>query len=56
MVYEGENIDTFAVNWVYSNYAIQNTLYLPLPDIISKISAAVKNPKSIIPRISPLQG
>ena len=56
MVYEGEAIDTFSVNWVYSNYAIQNTLYLPLPDIISKISAAVKNPKSIIPRISPLQG
>lgn len=56
MVYEGENIDTFPVQWVYSNYAVQNTLYLPLPDIINKISAGIKNPRSIIPRISPLQG
>lgn len=56
MVYEGENIDTFPVQWVYSNYAVQNTLYLPLPDIINKISAGIKNPSSIIPRISPLQG
>lgn len=56
MTYEGENIDTFPVQWVYSNYAIQNTLYLPLPDIINKITAGIKNPKSIIPRISPLQG
>lgn len=53
--YDGESIDTYPVVWKYSNYAIQNTLYLPLPDIITKISNAFKNPSSLIPRISPLQ-
>lgn len=55
LVYEGENLDTFPVTWSYSNYAVQNTLYLPLPDIITKISGIIKNPKQFIPRVSPLQ-
>jgi len=51
LVYEGEAIDTYPVTWRYSNYAVQNTLYLPLPDIINRIRSG-----NIIPRISPLQG
>lgn len=50
LVYEGEAIDTYPVTWRYSNYAVQNTLYLPLPDIINRIRSG-----NIIPRISPLQ-
>lgn len=53
--YDNEGMDSFQVRWVYSNYAVQNTLYLPLPDIISKIAGAFKNPSSLIPQISPLQ-
>lgn len=55
LVYGDENIDTFPVQWKYSNYAVRNSLYLPLPDIINKISKGIKNPKSLIPRVSPIQ-
>lgn len=55
MVYENEAMDTFPVTWKYSNYAIQNTLYLPLPDIITKLSQLFKNPIGSLPRVSPLQ-
>lgn len=55
LVYEGEAMDTFPVVWKYSNYGIQNTLYLPLPDIITKISRLFKDPIGTLPRVSPLQ-
>ena len=44
-----EEVENYDVPFLYDSYGIENTLYIPLPDIISKIS------KGNIPRISPFQ-
>lgn len=47
--YDSESMESYNVSFLYDNYGIENNLYLPLPDIITRIS------KNSIPRISPLQ-
>jgi hypothetical protein len=49
LTYDTEDIESYDVSWLYDYYTIENSLYIPLPDIISKIG------KGNIPRISPLQ-
>ena len=49
LTYDREDMDVNSTEWTYSNYSIQNNLYLPLPDIINKISSSNFN------RISPFQ-
>lgn len=49
LTYDAEAMEINSTTWSYSNYAIQNNLYLPLPDIINKISAGNFN------KISPFQ-
>lgn len=44
---------TISTNWTYTDYALSNSLYLPLPNIIDKISNAFNGNFS---RISPFQG
>jgi len=46
---EGNEVEHYDVNFLYNYYTIENSLYIPLPDIISAIS------KGNIPKISPLQ-
>jgi len=53
LTYDAEGMEINSTSWSYSNYAIQNNLYLPLPDIINKISSGGLN--KLIPRISPFQ-
>ena len=53
LTYDTEGMEMNTTQWSYSNYAIQNNLYLPLPDIINKISSGGLN--KLIPRISPFQ-
>ena len=53
LTYDQEAMEIDDTTWAFSNYAVENNLYLPLPDIINKIN---KNGfKSLIPRISPFQ-
>tara|TARA_R100000152_G_C6781225_1_gene215272 strand:- start:2656 stop:3534 length:879 start_codon:yes stop_codon:yes gene_type:complete len=53
LTYDQESMEIEDTTWAFSNYAVENNLYLPLPDIINKIN---KNGfKSLIPRISPFQ-
>lgn len=47
--YDTEQMDAYNVTFLYDTYGIQNNLYIPLPDIIDRIS------NGVIPRISPLQ-
>jgi len=49
---EPGNAPTITTSWTYTDYAIANSLYLPLPSIISKISGAFKGK---FPTISPFQ-
>lgn len=49
MTYDSESMETYDVAFLYDEYGLQNTLYIPLPDILTTIS------KGSIPRISPLQ-
>lgn len=49
LTYDQEAMDTNTTEWTYSNYTVQNNLYLPLPDIINKIASGNIN------RISPFQ-
>jgi len=53
--YEGEPIDAaaYSVNFTYTNYTVQNSLYFPLADIIQTVTNAVNGNYS--PVISPLQ-
>lgn len=53
LTYDTEGMEMNTTEWSYSNYAVQNNLYLPLPDIINKISSGGIN--KLIPRISPFQ-
>jgi len=49
LTYDNEAMDIHSTQWAYSNYAVQNNLYLPLPDIINKIASGNIN------RLSPFQ-
>lgn len=49
LTYDEESMEINTTEWAYSNYTVQNNLYLPLPDIINKISTGTFN------RISPFQ-
>lgn len=49
LTYDTEDVESYDVSWLYDRYTIENSLYIPLPDIISKIG------KGNIPIISPLQ-
>ena len=50
---EPNSAPTIQTTWTYTDYALSNSLYLPLPNIIDKISSAFNGNFS---RISPLQG
>ena len=50
---EPSSAPTIETTWTYTDYALSNSLYLPLPNIIDKISNAFNGNFS---RISPLQG
>jgi|TARA_R110002050_G_scaffold118328_7_gene235696 hypothetical protein len=53
LTYDQESLEIANTTWAFSNYCVENNLYLPLPDIINKIN---KNGfKSLIPKISPFQ-
>jgi hypothetical protein len=49
LTYDTEIVETYDVPFIYDRYTIENNLYIPLPDIISKIG------RGSIPRISPFQ-
>lgn len=46
---EPDSPKSYAVQWAYSHYTVENNLYLPLPDIISRVTSGQ------VPTISPLQ-
>jgi hypothetical protein len=50
---EPNSTQNIGTQWIYTNYAVSNTLYMPLPDIINRVSGALKGN---FPNISPLQG
>jgi len=47
--YETETVNNFATRWTYSNYTIENSLYLPVQDIVNRVS------NGDIPRITSFQ-
>lgn len=47
--YDAETVESYDVPFLYDYYTVEDNLYIPLPDIISKIG------KGNVPRISPLQ-
>ena len=49
LTYDVEKVETYDVPFIYDRYNVEDNLYIPLPDIISKIG------KGSLPRISPLQ-
>lgn len=49
LTYDAEKVETYDVPFIYDRYSIESNLYIPLPDILSKIG------KGSLPRISPLQ-
>jgi hypothetical protein len=53
LTYDLEQMEIDNTTWAFSNYTVENNLYLPLPDIINKINKG--GWKSLIPRISPFQ-
>ena len=53
LTYDQESLEINSTEWAFSNYAVANSLYLPVPDIINKIQQ--KGWKSLIPTISPFQ-
>ena len=53
LTYDQESLEINSTEWAFSNYAVANSLYLPVPDIINKIQN--KGWKSLIPTISPFQ-
>ena len=50
---EPNTAPVMSTQWTYTNYAISNALYLPLPNIINRITNAFKGK---FPTISPFQG
>ncbi len=53
LTYDQESLEIDSTTWAFSNYTVENNLYLPLPDILNKINKG--GFKSLIPRISPFQ-
>ena len=51
--YEPTEATAYTVNFTYTNYTIQNSLYFPLANIIQTVSNAVNG--SYVPTVSPLQ-
>lgn len=49
---EKTTVPGYTVNFSYTNYTIENNLYLPLPQLIKTIQT---NASALIPQISPLQ-
>lgn len=49
---EKENVPGYTVNFSFTNYTIENNLYLPIPQLIQTIRT---DPNALIPQISPLQ-
>jgi hypothetical protein len=49
---EPNTAPTIKTQWTYTNYAVANSLYLPLPDIISRVSGMFNGK---FPNISPFQ-
>lgn len=49
LTYDTERVETYDVPFIYDRYSVEDNLYIPLPDIISKIGSGN------LPRISPLQ-
>lgn len=49
---EKTTVPGYTVNFSYTNYTIENNLYLPLPQLITTIK---NNASALIPQISPLQ-
>ena len=47
--YDSEIVENYDVPFMYDHYGVQSNLYIPLPDLISKIA------NGNIPRISPFQ-
>lgn len=50
---EPNSVPTIETTWTYTDYALSNSLYLPLPNIIDRISNAFSGK---FPTISPFQG
>lgn len=49
LTYDTEEMESYAVPFLYDHYGVQDNLYLPLPDLIRRVS------NGQIPRISPFQ-
>ncbi len=49
---EAAEATSIITSWTYTNYAISNSLYLPLPNIIDRVTGILKGN---FPKISPLQ-
>ncbi len=47
--YTEEKQQTVSTNWTYSNYTIENNLYLPVADIVNRIA------NGSIPRVTSFQ-
>jgi len=47
--YENDKLTTYSTRWTYSNYTVENNLYLPIADIVNRIS------NGEIPRITSFQ-
>jgi len=52
--YDEPNVtQSIGTQWTYTNYAVSNSLYIPLPEIIDRVSGIFRGN---LPKISPLQG
>lgn len=49
---EKDTVPGYTVNFSYTNYTVENNLYLPLPQLIKTIET---NAAALIPQVSPLQ-
>jgi hypothetical protein len=47
--YSDDKLTTYSTRWTYSNYTVENNLYLPVADIVNRIS------NGEIPRITSFQ-
>jgi hypothetical protein len=47
--YSDEKLTTYSTRWTYSNYTVENNLYLPIADLVNRIS------NGSIPRITSFQ-
>jgi len=47
--YEDAKLTTYSTRWAYSNYTVENNLYLPIADIVNRIS------NGSIPRVTSFQ-